>query len=111
VWGRSQAIGKGLREQARQMFHWWHQVRAGTLTHTRFRILMRPMRCRVAHLLKAGQICGMPKTETVCREVGKLYDAWWTFVRVEGIEPTNNAAEVRSVDQKPSFQLGGLVPR
>ena len=27
------------------------------------------------------------------------------------VEPTNNRAEVRSVDQKPSFQLGGLVPR
>ena len=23
----------------------------------------------------------------------KLYDALWTFVRVEGVEPTNNAAE------------------
>lgn len=91
--GRSQAIGEGLREQARQMFHWWHQVRDGTLTHARFRILMRPLRCRVARLLKAGQVCGMPKTEAVCREVSKLYDALWTFVRVEGVEPTNNAAE------------------
>ena len=25
--GRSQEIGEALREQARQMFHWWHQVR------------------------------------------------------------------------------------
>lgn len=90
--GRAQAIGEGLREQARQMFHWWHQVRDGTFTHARFRILMRPLRCRVARLLKAGQVCGMPKTEAVCREVSKLYDALWTFVRVEGVEPTNNAA-------------------
>ena len=88
-----QAIGEGLREQARQMFHWWHQVRDGTLPHARFRLLLRPIRCRVARLLKVGQVCGMPKTEAVCREVSKLYDALWTFVRVAGVEPTNNAAE------------------
>jgi transposase len=91
--GRSQEIGEALRAQARQMFHWWHQVRDGTLTHARFRVLMRPLRCRVARLLKTGQACGVPKTEAVCREVSKLYDALWTFVRVAGVEPTNNAAE------------------
>jgi transposase len=91
--GRSQEIGAALRQQAHQMFHWWHQVRDGTLTHAQFRILMRPIRCHVARLLKAGQTCGVPKTEAVCREVSKLYDALWTFVRVEGVEPTNNAAE------------------
>ena len=40
--------------------------------------------------------CGVAK-KGVCREVLKVYEALWTFVRVEGIEPTNNAAEVRSV--------------
>jgi transposase len=91
--GRSQEIGAGLRTQACQMFHWWHQVRDGTLTHAQFRGLMRPLRRHVARLLKVGQACGVAKTEGVCREVLKVYDALWTFVRVEGIEPTNNGAE------------------
>jgi transposase len=67
------------------------------------------MRRAVARWLKAGQTCGVAKTEEVRREVLKVYNALWTFVRVEGVEPTNNAAEVRSVDQKPSLKLGGLV--
>src|SRR5262245_61466536 len=91
--GRSQEVGEALREQAQQMFHWWHQVRDGTLTHAQFRGLMRPIRRQVARLLKAGQTCGVAKTEGGCREGLKLYDALWTFVRVEGGEPTNNAAE------------------
>jgi transposase len=91
--GRSQVIGEALREQARQMFHAWHRVRDGTLTHAQFRVLMRPIRRAVARGLKAGQSCGVAKTEGVCREVLKVYDALWTFVRVEGVEPTNNAAE------------------
>jgi transposase len=91
--GQSQEIGEALREQTRQIFHWWHRVRDGTLTHAHFRIVIRPMRRHVARLLKAGQSCGIAKTEGVCREVLKVYDALWTFVRVEGVEPTNNAAE------------------
>jgi transposase len=91
--GRSQAVGEALREQARQMFHLWHRVRDGGCTHVQFRHAMRPIRCAVARWLKAGQTCGVAKTEGVCREVLKLYDALWTFVRVEGVEPTNNAAE------------------
>ncbi len=91
--GRSQEIGEGLREQARQMFHAWHRVRDGGLTHAQFRVAMRPIRRAVARWLKAGQTCGVAKTEGVCREVLKVSDALWTFVRVEGVEPTNNAAE------------------
>jgi hypothetical protein len=44
---------------------------------------------------------------TLEREMGAL----WTFMVEEGVEPTNNRAEVRSVDQKPSGTLGGLVLR
>lgn len=91
--GHSQEIGTALRDQARQMFHAWHRVRDGTLPHAAFRVLMRPIRRQVARLLKAGQTCGVVKTEGVCREVLKVYEALWTFVRVEGVEPTNNAAE------------------
>ena len=91
--GRSQEIGTALRAQAHQMFHQWHRVCDGTLPHAEFRGLMRPIRCHVARLLKAGQTCGVAKTEGVCREMLKVYDALWTFVRVEGVEPTNNAAE------------------
>jgi transposase len=90
--GRSEEIGEARREQARQRLHWWHQVRDGTLTHAQFRVLMRPLRRHVARLLKTGQTCGVSKTEAVCREISKLYDALWTLVRVAGVEPTNNAA-------------------
>jgi transposase len=91
--GGSQAIGEALRAQARQMFHWWHRVRDGTLTHASFASYMWPVRREVERLLNAGQTCGVPKTEGTCREILKLRQALWTFVRHEGVEPTNNAAE------------------
>jgi transposase len=91
--GRSQEIGEALRAQARQMFHWWHRVCDGTLAQTTFARYMWPIRRAVEQLLEAGQTCGVPKTEGTCREILKLRQALWTFVRHDGVEPTNNAAE------------------
>jgi len=45
------------------------------------------------------------------RRLLREMDSLWVFLAQQGVEPTNNRAEVRSVDQKPSGQLGGLVPR
>jgi transposase len=91
--GRSAEVGEALRVEARKMFHWWHRVRDGTLTHASFRTYMQPVRREVERLLEAGQRCGVPKTEGTCREIFKRRQALWTFVRHEGVEPTNNAAE------------------
>jgi transposase len=91
--GRSREIGEALQVQARQMFQWWHRVREGTLAHRTFANYMWPVRQEVERLLEAGQTCGVPKTEGTCRELRKLRQALWTFVRHEGVEPTNNAAE------------------
>ena len=91
--GRSQAIGEALRDQMRQMFHWWHRVRDGTLAHVSLASYMRPVQREVERLLEEGQHCGVQKTEGVCREILKRRQALWTFVRHEGVEPTNNPAE------------------
>src|SRR6266403_4283135 len=91
--GRSEEIGEALQRQARQMFHWWHRVRDGTLSRSSFRSYMSPVRREIERLLEAGRTCGVPKTEGMCREILKLHQALWTFVQVDGVEPTNNAAE------------------
>lgn len=91
--GRSRESGEGLRAQAHQMFHWWPRVRDGTLTHASVGTYLRPIRQEVEPLLAAGHTCGVPKTEGVCRAILNVRQALWTFVRHDGIEPTNNAAE------------------
>lgn len=40
-----------------------------------------------------GEACGCAKTAGTCRELLAGETHLWTFVRVEGIEPTNNDAE------------------
>jgi len=91
--GASEEIGAALLGQAHQMFVWWHRVREGTLQRSTFRSYMSPLRREVARLLEAGSHCGVPTTEGTCREILKRREALWTFVQVEGVEPTNNTAE------------------
>ena len=76
-----------------EMFTWWHRVREGTLKRSTFRFYMTPLRHEVERLLEAGSQCSMPKTAGTCRDILKRRQALWTFVQVEGVEPTNNAAE------------------
>ena len=91
--GASQEIGEGLTRQAQQMFHWWHRVRDGTLARSSFRSYMTPVRREVERLLEAGSGCDVAKTAGMCRDILKRRQALWTFVHLEGVEPTNNKGE------------------
>jgi len=91
--GCSEEIGDALLTQAHQMFTWWHRVRDGTLKRSSFRSAMTPLRREVERLLEAGSRCGVPKTAGTCQDILKRREALWTFVQVEGVEPTNNTAE------------------
>ena len=91
--GRSEELGEALLAQAHQMFTWWHRVREGTLQRSTFRSYMTPLRREIERLLEAGRRCGVPETEGTCRDILKRRAALWTFVQVDGVEPTNNTAE------------------
>jgi transposase len=91
--GASEELGEALLAQAHQMFTWWHRVREGTLQRSTFRSSMTPLRREVERLLEAGRRCGVPKTAGTCRDILKRREALWTFVQLDGVEPTNNAAE------------------
>jgi transposase len=91
--GCSEALGEALLVQAYQMFTWWHRVREGTLQRSTFRSYMTPLRRDVERLLEVGSGCGVPKTAGTCRDILKRRQALWTFVQVDGVEPTNNTAE------------------
>ena len=86
-------IGKSLLERSDQLFHWWHRVRDGTLARSSFQKYVGPLRRAVREHLERGAECSCKKTAGTCRKLLKQESAMWTFVWVEGIEPTNNGAE------------------
>jgi transposase len=93
--GESERIGRALLDQVEKMFGLWHRIRDGTLSRTGFQTAMQPIQARVGDLLREGTTLSCDKTRHTCENILKLEVALWTFVRVEGVEPTNNSAERR----------------
>ena len=91
--GESARIGRALLEQVETMFGLWHRVRDGTLSRVEFQTAMQPIQTRVGDLLREGAALVCDKTRHTCENLLKLEVALWTFVRIEGVEPTNNSAE------------------
>jgi transposase len=91
--GVGKPIGASLLEQADLMFQWWHRVRDGTMSRGTFRRKMIPVKRKIVGLLRDADLCAEPKTAGMAAEILKLEKALFTFVRVEGIEPTNNVSE------------------
>jgi transposase len=91
--GPGQAIGQELLCLAEDVFHWWHRVRDGTLCRSSLRTYIDSQRPWLRDLLASGAACGCAPTAAFCRNVLEVEPALWTFVRVAGVEPTNNAAE------------------
>jgi transposase len=86
-------IGEELLCCAEELFTWWHRVRDGTLSRSTLRRYVAELRPWVRSQLEAGRDCGCAKTAGTCRELLAVEPALWTFVRVEGVEPTNNHIE------------------
>ena len=87
----AKALSEKLESLAAVMFHYWHQVRDGTLSRPDFAALMQPVRTDIEALLTEGK--AMSGIGRKCQNFLKFKAALWTFILVEGIEPTNNIAE------------------
>ncbi len=91
--GQSKQIGNALLAEAERMFAWWNRVKDGTLKPSTFQVYMRSLQCRVEQLLGQGSLADHSKTAGTCKKILEVFPSLWTFVHVQGVEPTNNAAE------------------
>lgn len=99
--GVSAQIGESLLAQEKQLFNLWHQFRNGQLTRSELVQVVEPIQTDISHILhEAAELqirehekTPLAKTVRTCRNLLKLQAALWLFIRVEDVEPTNNAAE------------------
>lgn len=84
---------EGLK-QIGALFEVWHRFRGGTCGREGLVREMKPIQERLWTLLDEGRD-GLPweRARGFCRELRSVWEGLWTFVRAEGVEPTNNAAE------------------
>ncbi len=86
-------VGEQLLLLTDVLFGWWHRIRDGTLLRRTFRRYVVGLREDVRAVREQGRACGCVKTAATCRELLAVEESLWTFVRVEGIEPTHNHIE------------------
>jgi transposase len=91
--GESAEVGRLLLGHSERLFDWWHRVRDGTMARDTLRSKVAMIRFSFREDLRRGVKCGCSRTAGTCRELLAGESHLWTFVRVEGVEPTNNDAE------------------
>jgi transposase len=91
--GQAKRLGYDLRRSANKLFVHWADYRAGTISRAAFVRRLAPVRREVERLLLRGADSGNRSIVGMCRELYDHRDWLWSFVRVKGVEPTNNASE------------------
>jgi transposase len=86
-------LGRDLMRPTKEMFRLWARCRDGTITRVGMLRLMRPIREEVNSLLLRGVFSGNSKLMGMCKPLYDHRDWLWTFLDVDGVEPTNNASE------------------
>lgn len=92
--GPSVSVGQQGRQIVKKVFAAWHAFQAEKCTRAQLAAQLDPVANRLQRVLLEGAIGGVdPTVATFCENVLALEPALWTFVRADGVEPTNNFIE------------------
>jgi len=76
-----------------KVFAAWYRYKEGGGDRAVLQAEIDPLRLQLQGLWERGTTLPSWMAQALCNDVRKLEPALWTFVAVDGVEPTNNAAE------------------
>lgn len=88
-----EAVGTKLLHFSGKVFDWWRRLRAGSIHRQTLRSYVAWLRPVTRSLLDQGSACACRRTAATCRKLLASEGSLWTFARVAGVAPHNNAAE------------------
>jgi transposase len=91
--GKARSLGRAGQKIVKAVFKEWYRVRDGQLTRRGLRRRLAPLRLKLKHLLRRHVHNPVREARALVKDLIEYGSALWTFARIEGIEPTNNAAE------------------
>lgn len=91
--GDAQEIGQAGLDAVDVIFDLWHGFRGGGLSRGQLQRNIALVRQTLREWLESGCACKDTKAAAFCANVLDVEPALWTFVRREGVEPTNNHIE------------------
>jgi transposase len=90
-WGES--IGRRGLRLVKKVFAAWHAFQEDRVTRAQLEVEMTPLKRRMQSLLIDGLIGEDARVAALSENLLRLEEGLWTFVGVEGVEPTNNFME------------------
>jgi len=91
--GIDTVVGRWVLEVFGKVLLPWHQYQKGELEREAFLAEMAARQEELRVPLRWGEEHGAAKTRALCRDLLSRWPSLWTWLEVEGGEPTNNAAE------------------
>ncbi len=88
-----QEVGARLLALSGRVFDWWRRLESGAIRRATLRGYVGWLRPVDRRNLEAGRDGPCRWTAKVCRQLLAIEGSLWTFARVEGVPPDNNAAE------------------
>lgn len=91
--GPTSTLGHALGALHRQVFVLWHRFKSGEIAREGFDAELAPLQKSMRDLLEQGRRSSHKRIPGMCKNMLEHWESFWTFTRVDGVEPTNNAAE------------------
>ncbi len=93
IGGKAKSLGVSGQKIVKAVFKEWYRFREGEITRLGLRRKLVPLRRRLKRLLRRHVNNPVRPARALVTDLREYGAALWTFAKVEGLEPTNNAAE------------------
>lgn len=91
--GPGAAFGRQLLDYAGLLFEYWQDYKAGKLSRQTLVAWMAPVREQTEAVLAQAVAADIAGVSGACADILAHQPALWTFVEVDGVDPTNNHGE------------------
>jgi transposase len=91
--GPTGKMGQELLDYALLTFEYWHAYQSGEFSCAEFQAKMKSVSEQFSELLQRAVNAKIYRFSGSCANIIKHEEALWTFVSMDGVEPTNNHAE------------------
>jgi transposase len=91
--GPTSTLGHALGALHQHVFAVWHRFKSGEIERDFFDVQLKALQKSIRDLLEQGIRSARKKIAGMCTDILRHWEAMWSFTRIAGMEPTNNAAE------------------
>jgi transposase len=91
--GEAARLGNAALAEIKAIFTLWHRFKRGEIDRPQLRRHMAPIKRRFDDLIFDGMQNSHARASGLCARLVPLWPCLWIFLRVPGVEPTNNDGE------------------